>query len=218
MTDFCSQNQAELAGEVLDDPVFSHENHGVRFCRFAVRVPRLSGQADTLPVLAAEPLARRARPGETVRLTGQLRSFNNKSGRGSRLVLSFYARSLEAAGGESTNRVLLAGSLCRPPVLRRTPLGRTICDLMLAVTRRCGRADYLPVIAWGQLAVAAGGLRTGDRLALEGRFQSRGYSKVTPAGTEARTAYEVSVLRFRSPESAPEEGQASPCSLPPAEA
>ena len=98
--------------------------------------------------------------------------------------------------GEPCNQILLSGSLCKPPILRRTPLGRSICDLMLAVPRRYGRADYLPVIAWGQLAARASGLQVGDRITLEGRVQSRTYHKVTETGTEERVAYEVSMMHL----------------------
>jgi single-strand DNA-binding protein len=191
-----NRNEVSLEGVAETTPIFSHESHGVRFDRFFLRVPRLSGQSDLLPVLVPEYLASLAVTGAQLRVTGQLRSFNNKSGAGSRLILSVYALTLEAGDGTPLNRILLDGTLCKPPVLRRTPLGRSICDLMLAVSRRYGRADYLPVIAWGQLAVAAGELRVGSRLALEGRVQSRIYTKVTDTGTEERTAYEVSVMHF----------------------
>jgi len=189
-------NEVELAGSVAAAPVFSHENHGIRFWRFPLRVMRLSGQADLLPILVPEALAGQIAEGAVLRVRGQLRSFNNRSGSGSRLVLSTYARSAEPWDGESVNRILLSGVLCKPPILRRTPLGRSICDLMLAVTRRCGRADYLPVIAWGQVAAALSRCAVGDRVALEGRVQSRVYNKQTEAGAEEHTAYEVSVMRL----------------------
>ena len=98
--------------------------------------------------------------------------------------------------GEPCNHIILAGSLCKAPIFRRTPLGRSICDLMLAVPRRYGRADYLPVIAWGQLAVQVSALPVGTFVALEGRVQSRTYHKVTETGTEERVAYEVSMMHL----------------------
>ena len=97
-----------------------------------------------------------------------MRSFNNKSGKGSRLVITLYAKELRPAAGEHENQLLLAGVLCKPPVVRRTPLGRDICDLMLAVNRRYGRADYLPCIAWGGLARRCGALEVGTVCALRG--------------------------------------------------
>ena len=193
------QNDVLLEGTPLAAPAWSHENHGARFCRFLLQVPRLSGTPDILPVLVPEALASRVEPGEQLRVRGQLRSFNNRSGVGSRLVLTVYAQRLEPGLGEPRNQILLSGALCKPPILRRTPLGRQICDLMLAVPRRYGRADYLPVIAWGQLAVQAGALAVGDSLALEGRVQSRTYHKVTDQGSEERVAYEVSMMHLLEP-------------------
>lgn len=195
------RNEVLLEGTILETPVLSHENHGARFYRFPLQVPRLSGQVDVLPVLLAEPMLPKVDTGETVRIQGQLRSFNNRSGVGSRLVLTVYAQEMEPGLDETVNQILLSGALCKPPIFRRTPLGRSICDLMLAVPRRYGRADYLPVIAWGQLAVRAGRLQVGDSLALEGRVQSRTYRKVTDAGTEERTAYEVSMMHMLDTES-----------------
>ena len=189
-------NDVLLEGRVSGAPELSHENHGTRFYRFFLEIPRLSGQADLLPVLMPEALLPQAEEGKALRLRGQLRSFNNRSGVGNRLVLSVYATDTQPPSGQSCNRIVLAGSLCKPPVFRKTPLGRSICDLMLAVPRRYGRADYLPVIAWGQLAVRASRLQVGDPLALEGRVQSRLYHKVTEEGTQERTAYEVSMMHL----------------------
>lgn len=194
--DEISRNQVELEGRVLTAPVLSHENHGTRFYRFSLSVPRLSGQADVLPVLVTERYLPLAAPEAPLRIRGQFRSFNNRSGHGSRLVLTVFAREVEPGTGTPENRILLSGTLCKPPVYRRTPLGRSICDLMLAVPRRYGRADYLPVIAWGQLASLLSSRGVGDRVALEGRVQSRLYTKVTEDGPQERTAYEVSVMHL----------------------
>ena len=191
-----SRNEVELEGQVLTAPEFSHENHDSRFYRFSLQIPRLSGQWDILPVLIPESLTGQVIPGEPLRLTGQLRSFNNRSQQGRRLVLSVHVLSLLPCQGEPCNHILLSGRLCKTPILRRTPLGRSICDLMLAVPRRYGRADYLPVIAWGQLALQARTLQVGDEVTLEGRIQSRAYQKVTPDGVQDRIAYEVSMMHL----------------------
>ncbi|EOS63855.1 single-stranded DNA-binding protein [Oscillibacter sp. 1-3] len=190
------RNEVLLEGVALETPSLSHENHSTRFYRFPLQVPRLSGQVDVLPVLLPEPQLAQVKEGADIRIQGQLRSFNNRSGVGSRLVLTVYAQRLSPGLDEPCNQILLSGTLCKPPVFRRTPLGRSICDLMLAVPRKYGRADYLPVIAWGQLAVRAGRLQVGDFLALEGRVQSRTYHKVTDLGTEERVAYEVSMMHL----------------------
>ena len=190
------RNDVRLEGLVPEPPVLSHENHGTRFFRCQLSVPRLSGQEDLLPVLLPEAMAARIQAGEPLRLRGQLRSFNNRSGVGSRLVLTVYAMELEEPTGEACNHIYLTGALCKPPTFRKTPLGRSICDLMLAVSRKYGRADYLPVIAWGQLALRTAKLQVGDPLALEGRIQSRPYQKLTDAGPEPRIAYEVSMMHL----------------------
>ena len=194
-------NEVLLEGLALTEPERSHENHGTVFYRFLLQVPRLSGAADTLPVLVSQALRDSVAAGETLRISGQLRSFNNRSGVGSRLVLTVYAKDLLPAAGTPCNQILLHGTVCKPPIFRRTPLGRSICDLMLAVPRWYGRADYLPVITWGQVALRASLLEVGEALALEGRVQSRIYHKVTDDGTaQERTAYEVSAMRLLPPD------------------
>ena len=191
-----TRNEVLLEGIALEAPALSHENHGTRFYRFPLQVPRLSGTPDTLPVLVPEALLTAVRLEDPLRVRGQLRSFNNRSGVGNRLVLTVYAQAMEPGSGEPCNRILLSGALCKPPIFRRTPLGRSICDLILAVPRSYGRADYLPVIAWGQAASQVSGLAVGDPLSLEGRVQSRIYRKMTEIGPEERVAYEVSVMRL----------------------
>lgn len=191
-----TRNEVELCGTVAAPPVFSHENHGVRFYRVPLAVARLSGQTDTLPLLVRAPLPPEAPPGARVRALGQLRSYNNRTGPGSRLVLTVHVSSLEPWDGEAVNRVLLRGTLCKLPTLRRTPLGRSICDVMLAVGRRYGRADYLPLIVWGQLAQEVSLKTVGDTLGVEGRFQSRVYTKVIDGTAQQKTAYEVSTMHL----------------------
>ena len=197
-----SQNYVELRGIAEQDPVYSHENHGRRFYKFPLRVDRLSGQADRPMIVAGETLlsAFPVHEGQSISLRGQLRSFNNKSGQGSRLVISVLAQELEEGAGSHYNRVMLSGVLCKQPYLRRTPLGRSICDIILAVNRRYGRADYLPCIAWGQVASRVSQMSVGERLSLEGRFQSRTYTKQLEDGAEERTAFEVSVMQLSDEE------------------
>ena len=144
-------NRAVLRGTAAAAPVVSHENHGMIYWTFPLAVLRLSGSEDRVNVIVSGELLSDCPVGEgtCVEVEGEVRSFNNKSGKGSRLVISLYARTLVRAEGEHLNTLELVGVLCKPPILRHTPLGREICDLMLAVNRRYGRADYLPCIAWG---------------------------------------------------------------------
>ena len=193
-----NENHAALRGTVDALPAFSHENHGVAYQVFPLAVPRLSGTVDRLNVVAARPLLERRplTPGDRVEVQGEVRSFNNRTGPGSRLVITLFARSVAPTEEEPANHLELSGVLCKPPILRRTPLGREICDLMLAVNRKYGRADYLPCIAWGALARRCGGLEVGDGLRLEGRLQSRIYQKVVEGVVQDRTAFEISVMRL----------------------
>lgn len=193
-------NQIVLRGTLSGAPAFSHENHGRRFYRFTLDVPRLSGTADTLPVLASEPLlaSLEAAEADYVEVSGQIRSFNSRLESGRRLLVSVYADGLRLCGGPPANEAELAGAVCKPPVLRRTPLGREICDVMLAVNRHYRRSDYLPCIFWGRTAHEVARLTVGDRLSLTGRLQSRGYNKVLPGGVERRVAYEVSAITART--------------------
>ena len=195
-------NRVRLCGRVASEPSLSHVNHGETFYRFTLSVQRLSGQCDELPVIAAQQLLQ-ACPlscGDAAAITGQLRSFNNRSGQGRRLVISVFAQSLERGSGVPCNRIQLCGILCKAPNYRRTPLGREICDLILAVNRRYGRADYLPCIAWGAVAQQTRQLSVGARLCVEGRVQSRIYTKNLGTYAEERTAYEVSIMRPAEPE------------------
>ena len=194
------QNQIFLRGSVAQQPRFSHESHGTQYDTFPLSVPRLSGAADVLNVLAPrslwEPLA--LAEGDGVEVTGEVRSFNNRSGRGSRLVISVLARTLVRSEEEAENELVLSGTLCKQPVHRRTPLGRDICDLLLAVNRRYSRADYLPCIAWGSLAALCGELPVGARLLINGRLQSRVYHKDEGGVKVPHTAYEVSVMTMEA--------------------
>ena len=194
-----NENRALLRGTAAAEPVLSHETHGVVYETFPLAVRRLSGSEDRVNVLVPRALLeqRPVTEGMELEVEGEVRSFNNKSGKGSRLVITLYAKELRPAAGEHENQLLLAGVLCKPPVVRRTPLGRDICDLMLAVNRSYGRADYIPCIAWGGLAEETSLLGVGDPLSFEGRVQSRLYHKMTPRGQEDRTAYEVSVMCLR---------------------
>ena len=172
-------NQIRLHGAVGEAPVYSHLNHGVEFYTFPLVVRRLSGAEDQVNVVAPLELLECCGPLEREsELTelGEVRTFNNRSGVGSRLVISAFARAIVLEEGEDRNQLELTGTLCKLPSLRSTPLGRTICDMILAVNRRYGRTDYLPCIAWGSLAHRCGSLDVGDRVHLCGRLQSRSYT------------------------------------------
>ena len=199
------ENQIFLRGYAAESPRFSHESHGIQYHTFPLAVPRLSGTADVLNILAPEPLLTPLclEEGSPAEVYGEVRSFNNRSGIGNRLVISVFARSVEKCDGPPANSLSLTGALCRAPNLRHTPLGRDICDILLAVNRRYGRSDYLPCIVWGSLAVICGTLSVGDRIKLEGRLQSRIYYKEESGKSVPHTAFEVSAMSM-VPESAPQ--------------
>lgn len=191
-----ASNTITLRGTLLALPKLSHSNHGKDFYRFTLEVPRLSGTVDLLPVVAAAPLVMDLDPtaGDMLTVTGQIRSHNQRSEDGRHLLIFVFATNLTVEYGESINDVYLEGPLCREPTFRRTPLGRDICDAMLAVPRAFHRADYLPCILWGRTAQEISQCHTRDVIAIRGRLQSRIYTKVTEDGVEDRTAYEISAL------------------------
>ena len=195
-------NRVHLRGQAATVPALSHANHGESFYRFLLSVPRLSGQTDLLPVLVPEQLLEETpvEADETYAVAGQLRSFNSRSCEGPRLILSIFARELRREKGPGCNHILLSGTICKSPSFRQTPLGREICDVILAVNRHYGRADYLPCISWGAVARKTAQLEVGDDLGLEGRVQSRIYRKNVEGEVEEHTAYEVSVMRPLPPE------------------
>ena len=195
-------NQITLRGSLASLPEFSHENHGRRFFRFFLEVPRLSGAVDTLPVITEEALldALDLSAGEMLTVTGQIRSHNIRLEGRRHLLIFVFAAGLIAEDGEPVNDVILEGPICREPTYRRTPLGREICDVMLAVPRAFKRADYLPCILWGRTAQEASECHTRDRIRIYGRLQSRVYTKVTEAGPEERVAYEISALSAEIPD------------------
>lgn len=197
MTEQKGENRISLQGWVAAAPVLTHHNHGVDYYTVAFCVPRLSGAEDVLNLVVGRPDPNLWQTGGWLAVEGEVRSYNNRSGVGPKLVITVLVRSaIPIRPTEGENRLILTGVLCKTPVRRRTPLGREICDLLLAVNRPYGRADYLPCIAWGSLAALCGSMDVGTTLRLEGRLQSRSYRKVTESGEEKRTAYEVSVMNL----------------------
>ncbi|MEE0204327.1 MAG: single-stranded DNA-binding protein [Oscillospiraceae bacterium] len=191
-------NLVELCGTAETNAVFSHESRGERFYRFPLTIHRLSGTADTLNVIVREHLLSSAAiaPGQRLQVSGELRSFNNKHSEGSKLVITVFAHSLLPADGADANSVALRGTLCKLPNLRTTPMGREICDFMLAVNRHYGRSDYLPCIAWGIKAKETAQWPVGTVVSLTGRVQSRQYVKVIEGAAVEKTAFEVSVVEI----------------------
>lgn len=197
-----TNNQIFLRGRLAALPTLSHVNHSVEYFLLPLIARRLSGAEDRLNVIASQEqlAALSLEEGSPLTVRGEVRTFNNRSGVGSRLVVSVFARELSQEEGDDENMLSLSGTLCKPPSLRATPLGRTICDMILAINRRYGRADYLPCIAWGSLAYRCAAMKVGDRLALEGRLQSRVYTKEVDGQLQERTAFEVSVMSLSDPE------------------
>ena len=200
------RNQITLRGTLRELPVFSHENHRKNFYRFFLEVPRLSGALDTLPVIAEEAVLNSMdlSGGSMLTVTGQIRSHNIRENGKRRLSVFVFATEITVEDGEPINTVLLDAAICREPTYRRTPLGREICDVMLAVPRAFHRADYLPCILWGKVASEASACSVGDHISINGRLQSRIYTKLTEEGAEERTAYEVSALTAQLPSPPPD--------------
>ncbi len=189
-------NQITVRGSLIALPRYSHDNHGKRFFRFSLEVPRLSGAVDILPVVAEERILNGMdlTGGCMLTVLGQVRSHNLREEGIRRLLVFIFATDICAEDGEPINDVTIEGPLCREPVYRRTPLGREICDAMLAVPRAFKRADYLPCILWGKTAQEVARCHLTDRVRICGRLQSRVYTKLTDTGPIERTAYEISAL------------------------
>ena len=192
-------NQLCLCGVIETPPQLDHEVIGEHFYRLDLRVPRLSGAQDLLPVTISERLMNdQVTPGVQLGISGQIRSYNKVMGGAGRLLLTAFAqRLLPPDEAENPNLIHLTGAICKPPSFRTTPFGREIADLMLAVNRAFGKSDYIPCIAWGRTARYAAQLSVGDKLEVQGRFQSREYQKQMPDGVLVnRVAYEVSLSRL----------------------
>ena len=197
-----TENMVTLRGMLLGLPEFSHENHGRRFFRMTLEVARLSGAVDLLPVVLEENLLGNMDPsgGSMISVKGQIRSHNIRTDGIRHLMIFVFATEISSCEGEPINDVSITGICCRLPVYRRTPLGREICDVMLAVQRPFRRADYLPCILWGSTAKLAAECQIRDRIKISGRLQSRIYTKMTDDGPEDRTAYEISALTAEFPD------------------
>lgn len=191
-----STNTVTLRGSLQELPRFSHENHKKRFFRFTLEVPRLSGTVDYLPIIAEEAIINSIDPtaGDMLTVTGQIRSRNHRTDGVRHLMIFVFASTITAECAEPLNEVELTGFVCRTPNFRRTPLGREICDVILAVPRAFRRADYLPCIFWGRTAQEVAASQVRDSIHICGRLQSRNYTKQTPDGPMENIAYEISAL------------------------
>ena len=210
MTDkVIENNQVMIMGEVVGDFSFSHEIFGEGFYMVDVEVARLSDSADVIPVMVSERLldVTQSYIGRYISVTGQFRSYNRHEERKNRLVLSLFAREiefmdekdmiLEIEENAKTNQIFLDGYICKEPIYRKTPLGREIADLLLAVNRPYVKSDYIPCICWGRNARYASGLEVGTRCKVWGRIQSREYmKKIAEEQLEKRIAFEVSVSKL----------------------
>ena len=212
MTDkVIENNQVIIMGEIISDFQFSHEIFGEGFYMVDVNVPRLSDSCDVIPLMVSERLidVNEDYRGQGIMVQGQFRSYNrheNVSGQGlmmrkNKLVLSVFARELEFVDempeSSKTNQIYLDGYICKDPIYRKTPLGREIADLLLAVNRPYGKSDYIPCICWGRNARYADQFEVGAHVQLWGRIQSREYQKkIDEEVYEKRVAYEVSVSKL----------------------
>ncbi len=201
-------NQVTIMGKIISPFTFSHEVFGEGFYMVDVSVRRLSNSEDQIPVMVSERLldVTQDYTGEFIMVSGQFRSYNRHEEQKNRLVLSVFAREIafmeEEMDGAKTNNILLDGYICKLPVYRKTPLGREIADLLLAVNRPYGKSDYIPCICWGRNARFASAFEVGEHVQILGRIQSREYvKKLTETETEKRTAYEVSVSKLECMES-----------------
>ena len=196
-------NQVSIMGKIASGFTFSHQVFGEGFYLVDVLVKRLSDSEDRIPLMISERLVDVTQDyeGEYIMVQGQFRSYNRHEEKKNRLVLSVFVREIafveEADDSIKTNQIFLDGYICKPPVYRKTPLGREIADLLLAVNRPYGKSDYIPCICWGRNARYASAFEVGGHVLIWGRIQSREYiKKLSETETEKRTAYEVSVSKL----------------------
>lgn len=204
MTDkVMENNQAMIMGTIVSKFTYSHEIYGEGFYMVDVEVQRLSDSTDIIPVMISERLLDVTGDyrGCKVWINGQFRSYNRHEEKKNRLILSVFARELEIVeeieDGSKSNQIYMDGYVCKEPIYRKTPLGREIADLLIAVNRPYGKSDYIPCICWGRNARFASGFSVGQRCAIWGRIQSREYVKrLNEEDAEKRIAYEVSVSKL----------------------
>jgi single-stranded DNA-binding protein len=196
-------NQVSIVGEIISDFQYSHEVYGEGFYMVEVAVSRLSNFSDYIPLMISERLIDTSQSyiGQKVYVTGQFRSYNRHEELKNRLVLSVFVREIEFIEEETeemkSNQILLDGYICKDPIYRKTPLGREIADLLVAVNRSYGKSDYIPCICWGGNARFAARFEVGVHVQIWGRIQSREYVKrLNEDEVEKRTAYEVSVSKI----------------------
>ena len=205
-TNYSDNNHITLVGKVTSEKKFSHEIYGEKFYIFSLSIPRLSGNADDIPITISERLLTESDlpVGSKISVEGQFRSYNSYQGEKNRLILTVFAKEIvfmenqdeEIAVGKdiTTNEVILDGYICKKPIYRKTPFGREIADILLAVNRSYNKSDYIPCIAWGRNAKFCETVPVGAEIRIVGRVQSREYEKKHEDGTvEKRVAYEVSV-------------------------
>lgn len=202
MENLTENNVARLSGRVLKGPVFNHKTYGEAFYLIMLGIFRKSGYEDRIRLIVSERLMGGRAPGEGELLDawGQIRTYNRESEGRSKLEVTVFVREMEYRDQEDfsyENSIAIEGFICKEPVHRTSPLGREICDLMIAVNRLYNKSDYIPTIAWGRNAAYGGSLKVGDRISVEGRIQSREYRKFTQEGElVTKTAYEVSAARL----------------------
>ena len=199
-------NRVCIIGEIVSEFTFSHEVFGEGFYIANVSVNRLSDMVDVIPLMISERLIDVTKDyrGMKIEVAGQFRSYNRHEGTKNKLVLSIFVRELRFIEEDEmpeeqskSNQIFLDGFVCKPPIYRKTPLGREIADVLVAVNRPYGKSDYIPCIAWGRNARFAGGLEGGSHLQVSGRVQSREYTKkIGEDEVERRVAYEVSVSKI----------------------
>ncbi|MED9973251.1 MAG: single-stranded DNA-binding protein [Lachnospira sp.] len=199
-------NRVCIIGEIVSEFTFSHEVFGEGFYIANVSVNRLSDMVDVIPLMISERLIDVTKDyrGMKIEVAGQFRSYNRHEGTKNKLVLSIFVRELRFLEEDEmpeeqskSNQIFLDGYVCKPPIYRKTPLGREIADVLVAVNRPYGKSDYIPCIAWGRNARFAGGIEVGSHLQVSGRVQSREYTKkIGEDEVERRVAYEVSVSKI----------------------
>lgn len=181
-------------GTVITNPQFSHEG----FDFFFMFAKRHSGVLDMFRCVIPHELTAEVEQGKEIEIYGEVRTRNYYEEEKRHTMVYVLVKEVYTARPDaiSTDTVHLDGAIVRPPIVRDTPSGKRICEVILAVSHGKKRSSYIPCIIWGGSADLVGKKTVGDRLIIRGRLQSREYWKEE----DLKIAYEVSVSEFEEGE------------------
>lgn len=215
-------NYAHCTGKIEEEIIFDHETHGEKYYYTRLTVNRLSGNVDKVPIIFDEYLLKKicTDKGTVLDVIGKFRSYDCVIHEKLSVILFIFVTEMKVVGEEepkkSGNNVFLTGQICKVPYYREKKYLKDdkehiakVTDLLLAVGRGHGRFDYIPCIAWNNIAKKTKDLEVGREIKICGRIQSREYFKRVKPTSEFvhkgqmnedagywKTAYEVAIFKM----------------------